>query len=67
MEEEAIVQAEMQKKKDEAEVQADLYTHGSHSRQASELSQLFSKPGTEQPGPFTQIRKYPVGLCTETT
>ena len=30
MEEEAIVQAEMQKKKDEAEVQADLYTHGSH-------------------------------------
>lgn len=29
-----------------------MWAHGSHSRQASEPSQLFSKPGTEQPWSF---------------
>ena len=46
MEGEAIVQAEMQKKKDEAEVQADLYTHGSHRGR---------NKGSQRPGTLGQI------------
>ena len=46
MKEEANGQAEAQKKKDEAEVQVNLYTHGSHRSR---------KKGSQRPGTLVQI------------
>ena len=44
--EEANVQAEAQKKKDEAEIQVNLYTHGSHRNR---------NKGSQKPGTLLQI------------
>ena len=46
MEEGANAQAEAQKKKDEAEVQVSLYTHGSHRSR---------NKGSQRPGTLVQI------------